>query len=143
MKNNRRANRCFPLLGPAALVLTLLFLLMVRECNCPDPLPTARSSVVTASGSVLSYQLANQQSGGYFDDVADGDWLLLQERHALQFPNHKPDMLVPPMGKDSAFPRNWYLNHFDPEFTCQHERRIGQKGDGGKSLCLLVSRNFV
>jgi hypothetical protein len=29
----------------------------------------------------------------------------------------------------------WYQNNWDPAFSCQHERRIGLWGDGGKWVC--------
>ena len=32
-------------------------------------------------------------------------------------------------------PHAWYLNNFEPTFTCQHESRIGGLGDGGKWVC--------
>mmetsp|Transcript_25310 Transcript_25310/g.42053 ORF Transcript_25310/g.42053 Transcript_25310/m.42053 type:complete len:367 (-) Transcript_25310:180-1280(-) len=84
------------------------------------------------------FQLALQESAGFFDDIDEREWLRLQQRHVDQFPNHVPsllkqgddkgDILVPPAN-------TWYQENFEAEFSCRHERRIGRKGDGGKWVC--------
>jgi hypothetical protein len=79
------------------------------------------------------FHLAFKESAGFFDDIEEREWVRLQQRHVDQFPNHSPSLL-----KESAVPvpaNNWYQNHFEPEFSCRHERRVGRKGDGGKWVC--------
>jgi hypothetical protein len=82
------------------------------------------------------YQLAYDQSFGFFDDIDEDRWKRLQNRHVQQFPNH---LSFPKDGSKLAneinSPPLWYASHFEPEFTCEQERRVGKLGDGAKWVC--------
>jgi hypothetical protein len=83
----------------------------------------------TYSRSALkgSYTLAHQQSYGYFDDIDDYNWKMMQDR-AMQRNNHKFNDPV----KFREEPARWYMNNYEPDFTCAQERRVGGPGDGPK-----------
>jgi Methyltransferase domain len=71
--------------------------------------------------------LAFSQSYGFFDDISNQNWQLMQER-ALHRINHR---FKSPL-KFYDEPARWYMNNFEPDFTCGHERRVGGVGDGPK-----------
>ena len=73
-------------------------------------------------------KLSYKESGGFFTDIKESDWLRLKQRHQTAkycFNKGCPDQK----------PHVWYQNNFQPTFTCQHERRIGGLGDGPKWVC--------
>mgnify|MGYP006092434823 FL=1 len=77
---------------------------------------------------------ARAASGGFFDDVDDYVWAMFQQRHAEQMV--KQTERYGGKGGFSERPgRVWYQNNWEPSFTCQHERRVGRMGDGGKWIC--------
>jgi hypothetical protein len=90
--------------------------------------PHSNAIVATArGGSDSSYKLAFEQSYGFFDDITDYNWKLMQERAKTRI-NHK-------FGSNLKFyeePARWYMNNFEPDFTCAQERRVGGPGDGPK-----------
>lgn len=79
-----------------------------------------------------TYELALQESEGFFTDIPSNQWQMLKAKaHSMQ-PNTRGD----PMGKESSSrPAVWFQQHYEPEFVCPLERRIGRLGDGGKWLC--------
>jgi hypothetical protein len=82
-----------------------------------------------AEGAV--YQLAYDQSFGFFDTIHQDDWKLYQKR-ARNASHHKnPDNPIP----DYNNPAMFYLNNYEPTFSCPHLRRIGGMGDGPKWVC--------
>jgi Methyltransferase domain len=75
--------------------------------------------------------LAYKQSLGFFDDIPDHDWKRRQSRarrHKFHSNPGNPLML-------RNNPAMWYLNNYDPFFTCSHEVRVGGPGDGPKWVC--------
>jgi hypothetical protein len=73
------------------------------------------------------YTLAQDQSYGFFDDIDDFNWKMMQER-AMRRHNHR---FIDPL-KFRSEPSRWYMNNYEPDFTCPQERRVGGPGDGPK-----------
>ncbi len=73
------------------------------------------------------YRLAYEQSYGFFDDIDEYNWKLMQTRARTRI-NHKFDSSL----KFYEEPARWYMNNFEPDFTCPQERRVGGVGDGPK-----------
>jgi hypothetical protein len=73
------------------------------------------------------FRKAWDESAGFFDDMHQGDWQKLKERMRA----------TPDCGTDCApaGPQQWHQTNWEPAFTCQHERRVGRWGDGGKWVC--------
>lgn len=73
------------------------------------------------------HRLAYEQSYGFFDDIDEYNWKLMQTRARTRI-NHKFDSSL----KFYEEPARWYMNNFEPDFTCPQERRVGGVGDGPK-----------
>ncbi len=86
----------------------------------------AGAAVGANTRALLSYR----QSLGFFDDIPDDEWRLLQGKVGEVYPNTNGD---PYTRGDN--PTTFYQNHYEPDFACRHERRLGQLGDGGKWVC--------
>jgi len=71
--------------------------------------------------------MALDESGGFFDNIHQGEWQKLKDRIEAT-----PDC-ANNCGPSSA--QTWYQDNWEPFFTCQQERRIGRWGDGGKWVC--------
>jgi len=81
------------------------------------------------------FQLAYRESEGFFNDMRSFDWERLKGR-VWNSINHKFDSTEKPEKTITLVPpANWYQLNFEPDFTCQHERRVGGLGDGGKWAC--------
>lgn len=77
--------------------------------------------------SSSSFQLASQQSFGFFDDIPENQWKIAQTIHAKAFPNHFREALHKPFLnedipsiKELASAR-WYAENFHEEFHCTFE----------------------
>ena len=79
------------------------------------------------------FQLAREQSYGFFDDIRESDWRLYQQR-AREHSDHA-DPQRPNMRWPKALPALFYMANYDPIFTCPHIRRMGGLGDGPKWTC--------
>jgi hypothetical protein len=78
-----------------------------------------------------SYELAYQESYGFFDDITDVQWNLMQQKARASSIFYNPNY---PNDGITDLPL-WMLNNVDPIFTCPHIRRVGGKGDGPKWTC--------
>jgi hypothetical protein len=69
--------------------------------------------------------LAKSQSYGYFDDIPNSSWELMQQRARSSVQYTYPE--EPEKGYKK--PILWYLNNLQPDFTCPHVSRVGGHGE--------------
>lgn len=81
--------------------------------------------------STESTALAYRESMGFFTDVPDSVWKRYKERFRFTQPNYDQQRVK----KDARKSNRFWGEHFEPEFTCPHEFRLGKLGDGGKWVC--------
>lgn len=84
---------------------------------------------------MFDYQLAYDESNGFFNDIPSHIWNHKKQRVQNQ-PKHNDEQL----GLRSKFmnrnsPGSWYQHNWDAEFTCPHERKVGGISDGSKWIC--------
>ena len=84
----------------------------------------------TSGSMAFSFKLAYDQSYGFFDDINDETWRRHQQVVRTQ-PDHK---FNDPL-KFWFHPGWWYINNYEPTFTCPNLRRVGGVGDGPKWTC--------
>lgn len=77
--------------------------------------------------SPQSTRKAYEESDGFFTEIQESEWEKLTER-VRNTPNCAGNCAA-----EAA--HVWYQNNWEPSFTCQHERRVGRWGDGGKWIC--------
>lgn len=99
------------------------------------------SSELTTSAK---FEKAKTESFGFFYDIDDNKWNLLKEIF-LNHENHKfPEK---PLTHNPSYDKRkmsyfnseqaWYQSNYEPNFSCQFEKRIGwnMNGDGPKWIC--------
>lgn len=87
------------------------------------------------------FALARRESLGFFDDISSAHWNLLKQKVSEMSPNYSTWYLPYNASRtEPAYQRikkmgQFYQSSYEPDFVCQHERRIGKRGDGGKWIC--------
>ena len=87
----------------------------------------------------LEFQMANDESFGFFDDISSREWKLLQEIAVKSYEPHldsgNPLKFADNLrrGKSPSF----YQTNYEPNFSCRFEQRVGGNGngDGPKWVC--------
>lgn len=87
-----------------------------------------KDSKTIPSSSNDDFALAHSESLGFFPDIAENDWRRIKAKTRSMQPERVAKAGKIEMGC-------WFQNHFEPDFACRHERRIGKRGDGGKWTC--------
>ena len=84
------------------------------------------------------YQLAKDQSYGFFQDISKTNWRRLQQISSEHQPHMYPDnpLKFTDTARRGTTP-SWYQTNYEPDFSCQFERRVGgnSNGDGPKWVC--------
>merc|ERR1719215_1998948 len=85
-----------------------------------------------------SFHLCSKESQGFFTDISDQHWELMRERvrkrinHCIRHShNFCPHEWKAQIGRAGA----WYMENYEPDFSCWHEKRIGGTGYGPKWVC--------
>lgn len=117
--------------------------------GAPGPAPPASSS---SSASSRGFDLAREQSDGFFDDVADAHWRTLQKHHAALFPNYYDNLYRHSHGPDDRgnyaklrHSAEWYGQNFQVEFVCPLMRRLPADGmsDGPKWVSVFRKKRWA
>lgn len=109
-----------------------------------DAVGGAPPPMISASQATTQHDtpLSASQSYGFFDDIPLKSWELLRDIY-MQVDNHRdPDRPLLFSDYDPPFPDDfnpgyrsahaWWGNNYEPNFSCQFEKRIGGNGDGPK-----------
>lgn len=92
----------------------------------------------TISSNAYDFDIAKRESLGFFDDIPSQTWLRMKDKVKDMSPNFNKFYLPFTEGRTDRRvkkPGNFYQNNYEPDFVCQHEKRIGRLGDGGKWIC--------
>ena len=98
---------------------------------------TAATKESTLPRDSNDFHIAKRESLGFFDDIPSRTWDRMKEKVKDMSPNFNTFYLPFKEGRSwrAKLPGNFYQNNYEPDFVCQHERRIGKLGDGGKWIC--------
>jgi hypothetical protein len=92
------------------------------------------AGVMMGGHDLDAFQLAYHQSKGFFDDITNNNWKILQQiaRDRAVSVKESYKKLKNYQGKDLTF-----YDYFEPDFSCQFEKRMGnpELGDGPKWVC--------
>jgi hypothetical protein len=92
--------------------------------------------VATAAVSSSSTARARHESLNFMTDVPDTEWRLLKEKVQSMHPNVKGGNITTLLRHTARIAAGtFFQEHFEPNFSCRHERRLGVWGDGGKWVC--------
>lgn len=90
-----------------------------------------RAEARPSSTNQSSYDMAFTQSFGFFDDIHEEEWKY-RRQIAIDRSDHRRANFMTEAKKPFAL---WYLNNYEPFFSCPLERRVLGVGDGPKWVC--------
>jgi len=93
------------------------------------------SSINQSESNHKEYALAKKESLGFFNDIDKTRWQRMKDRFQSTRPNEyktRDKERYKEHAKNSGF---FWMENFDPEFTCEFEKKYGILGDGGKWIC--------
>lgn len=115
----------------ACVVLSNLLVLQLHQLRLSSARATNDDCGNTLGASTASYNLAYEQSFGFFDDISDSDWKTHYQQAALTAPHYRYDD-----DRDKAkTAAEWIFFNWDPYFNCPRKRKIGGLGGGPKWVC--------
>mmetsp|Transcript_21682 Transcript_21682/g.45821 ORF Transcript_21682/g.45821 Transcript_21682/m.45821 type:complete len:383 (-) Transcript_21682:277-1425(-) len=145
--------RAFCLRANGKMITAIVFRVMVVCCLSISLMSYNSASLLTGKAALLvgratnnteedDYQLAKHQSYGFFYDIPALKWELLREIYRTNS-NHRDPKKPMEWSKSERFRARgggdapWYQNHYEPNFSCMHEKRVGlqMNGDGPKWVC--------
>jgi Methyltransferase domain len=91
----------------------------------------ARETTVAHHVPDTNFDLASQESLGYFDDIPEADWLRSKDWARRQVDHVNPER---PRTHFDNF-AYWHYINFHPAFACTQPKRVGGVGDGAKWVC--------
>eukprot|EP00922_Rhytidocystis_sp_ex-Travisia-forbesii_P027276 GHVS01039979.1.p1 GENE.GHVS01039979.1~~GHVS01039979.1.p1 ORF type:complete len:472 (+),score=76.65 GHVS01039979.1:45-1460(+) len=79
-----------------------------------------------------SYSLASRESFGFYNKINESDWRLRTQKVWTQRGRQEN---IATHGREAG--NAWFQDHWEPEWACELEERVGIMGDGGKWVCDL------
>lgn len=143
----QKENRQKPCLS-FSLVIVIVFTSCVFLLNIESMRETSTAIQLEYSRTVggdSQFEMARSQSNGFFDDITNANWQKLKDIVAVhvdhKYPDkpltHNPHFDKRKMAYFNSYPA-WWQTNYEPNFSCQFERRIGHpngNGDGPKWIC--------
>ena len=78
-------------------------------------------SAAAAAAIDSDFELARRESLDFFKDLSSGHWNLVKVKFEEMSPNFDISSIMGGQERPGLF----FQNHFEPDFVCSHERRLG------------------